>query len=405
MAKKMRLGKKSITGYVIDDREKTTTAKSREVTVMQVHENQGVDGGSVSYDVAIHNDRVRENIPEGLQWGDRVTVQGNYLVEPYVDARGETGLQHRLLAEEVAVAAGPPDDAELEVLDQPNFVHRVNEAKRDVPWTVYGFTDEGVPQVTISREELYNDPGLRSYVLDIKSRHDPYFDADDWVDLRDALIEEQQLSGVPAIGDGGLATGDADVDVRMAERIIEVERPAEVNRYIRRQRDRDIYSSMRSHVATTTAEPELFAPLSDRAMWEETKEQIMVEAFVDDPTDSIVRYELIDKMFETYGRESMARLIDEQSMDELFEIGVEKRLHAQQHDAPIDRDHSPAEESVTTRAQASGQEHAAEPEKTHGISAKAARSSRHTPQMDTEHLAAQQLTSLATRPGMNGPSI
>lgn len=114
MSDRMKIGEKTITGYLANDPREVTSREGKALTALRVLENQRVfdrehqkwvDGEAVGYDVAIVQDRLRENALAGLSKGDRVTVRGNYEVSPYVNQRtGEAGLNHRIGAREVSVS-------------------------------------------------------------------------------------------------------------------------------------------------------------------------------------------------------------------------------------------------------------------------------------------------------------
>lgn len=114
MADRMKMGEKTITGHLANDPREVTTREGKPLTALRVLENQRVfdrerqkwvDGEAVGYDVAIVQDRLRDNALAGLSKGDRVTVRGNYEVSPYVNQRtGEAGLNHRIGAREVSVS-------------------------------------------------------------------------------------------------------------------------------------------------------------------------------------------------------------------------------------------------------------------------------------------------------------
>lgn len=66
--------------------------------------SQWVDTGTTYYDVAIPQSRqdLSQNVLASLREGHRVLVSGTYDVKPYVATNGTAGLNHRLMAQEVA---------------------------------------------------------------------------------------------------------------------------------------------------------------------------------------------------------------------------------------------------------------------------------------------------------------
>ena len=114
MADRMKMGEKTITGHLANDPREVKTRDGQALTALRVLENQRVfdreqqkwvHGNAVGYDIAIGQDRLRENALAGLSEGDRVTVRGNYEVSPYVNQRtGEAGLNHQIRAREVSVS-------------------------------------------------------------------------------------------------------------------------------------------------------------------------------------------------------------------------------------------------------------------------------------------------------------
>lgn len=78
------------------------------------------DGEKVFYDVAIRDKQLGEHILKSVIRGDRITAIGNYTIEPYLDANGNNGINHRLYAYEVA-ASLKFNDVKLERTPNPNY--------------------------------------------------------------------------------------------------------------------------------------------------------------------------------------------------------------------------------------------------------------------------------------------
>src|SRR5690625_7609276 len=102
MADRMKMGEKTLTGYLANDPREVTIREGKAMTALRVVENQRVvdreqqkwvDGVAVGYDVAVLQVRLRDNALAGLAKGDGVTLRGNYEDSPYVIQRtGEAGL-------------------------------------------------------------------------------------------------------------------------------------------------------------------------------------------------------------------------------------------------------------------------------------------------------------------------
>src|SRR5699024_7438914 len=157
------------------------------------------------------------------------------------DVRGQVGLHHRVIANDISFEpADVPGGADVQGTSQP-FADRVEQAK-DVPWTVRGFED-GVPQLVLTQEQFERDPALMSDVfllLNARFRH-PYFPwKEQWADFRDDVVNQHRLSavldGVSGAEEQGLATGDAEVDARIAEGLSTRIAPAELDERIHASR-------------------------------------------------------------------------------------------------------------------------------------------------------------------------
>lgn len=84
------------------------------LTVFAVAENRGyadrqtgewVERPPVYYSVAVDSEdgRMAQNILDSVHKGDRVTVEGRYNVEPYINQKtGEAGLNHKMWARDVS---------------------------------------------------------------------------------------------------------------------------------------------------------------------------------------------------------------------------------------------------------------------------------------------------------------
>lgn len=155
---KIKMGDTTVTGNLADDPREVTAADGRTFTVMRILENrrtfdreqqQWVDSETVGYDVAIHNDRLRQRVLHGLSKGDLVNVRGNYEISPYLNKKsGEAGMNHRIGAREVSVSMFHDrfDPSVAADRDPSVFVDREVSAERGVEqeWPP-GFTAERTP--------------------------------------------------------------------------------------------------------------------------------------------------------------------------------------------------------------------------------------------------------------------
>ena len=171
MVDKIKMGETTVTGNLADDPREVTTPDGKPLTVFRVVENQRVfsreqqqwvDGETVGYDVAINNDRLRQNALSGLAKGNRVTVRGNYEVSPYINQKtGAAGLNHRIGAREVSVSmfddrfdpsAAVEHEASVSAGIDHNQEHQVERSQEWPP----GFTAERTP---LSESSLPRAPG------------------------------------------------------------------------------------------------------------------------------------------------------------------------------------------------------------------------------------------------------
>ncbi|MGO2069222.1 single-stranded DNA-binding protein [Glutamicibacter arilaitensis] len=108
----MRMGPKTVTGNLADN-PVWQEANGNKFLTMCLLETQRVqnretrqweDGETTRYDVAVRDLRMAENIMQSAGKGDRLTVSGQYDLAPYVDSKGEAGMNHRIYASEVAAS-------------------------------------------------------------------------------------------------------------------------------------------------------------------------------------------------------------------------------------------------------------------------------------------------------------
>ena len=103
---------KTIQGNLVEDPKQIQT-QNGPMVVMTVAEQgqrfdresrQYVDMDPTYYDVGISREKLGQNVMASVGKGDRVSVTGNYAVEPYVSKAGEPGLNHRIWAEDVGAS-------------------------------------------------------------------------------------------------------------------------------------------------------------------------------------------------------------------------------------------------------------------------------------------------------------
>ncbi|WP_431711453.1 single-stranded DNA-binding protein [Glutamicibacter uratoxydans] len=110
----MKIGPKTVTGNLAEDPVWRTNAGSGEnFLTLKLLETQRVqnretrqweDGETIAYDIAVREQRMAQHIANSVHKGDRLTVVGNYQVEPYTSRDGKAGLGHRIYAHEVAAS-------------------------------------------------------------------------------------------------------------------------------------------------------------------------------------------------------------------------------------------------------------------------------------------------------------
>lgn len=108
----MNLGSKTVTGNLATDPLWRDTANGR-ILALRLLETQRVmnretrkweDGETTRFDVAITDERMAKNVMASASKGDRLTVTGSYDIQPYVDTKGEAGMNHRIFAKDVAAS-------------------------------------------------------------------------------------------------------------------------------------------------------------------------------------------------------------------------------------------------------------------------------------------------------------
>lgn len=103
---------KTIQGNLVDDPKQIPTQNGPMVVMTVAEQNQRFDRDSQQYvdmdptyyDVGISREKLGQNVLASVHKGDRVSVTGNYAVEPYVSKKGEPGLNHRIWAEDVSAS-------------------------------------------------------------------------------------------------------------------------------------------------------------------------------------------------------------------------------------------------------------------------------------------------------------
>ena len=103
---------KTIQGNLVEDPKQIQTQNGPMVVMTVAEQNQRFDRESQQYvdmdptyyDVGISREKLGQNVLASVHKGDRVSVTGNYAVEPYVSKKGEPGLNHRIWAEDVGAS-------------------------------------------------------------------------------------------------------------------------------------------------------------------------------------------------------------------------------------------------------------------------------------------------------------
>ena len=103
---------KTIQGNLVDDPKQIQTQNGPMVVMTVAEQNQRfdreagawVDKDPTFYDVGISREKLGQNVLASVHKGDRVSVTGNYAVEPYVSKAGGPGLNHRIWAEDVGAS-------------------------------------------------------------------------------------------------------------------------------------------------------------------------------------------------------------------------------------------------------------------------------------------------------------
>ena len=105
-----------IIGNLVNDPELLQSGNNKQMVTFRVAENhrtrdaetgQWQDAGATYYDVAIllsQKEDLARNVLSSLRQGHRVAVTGAYDTKPYLAANGEVGLNHRIMADDVAAS-------------------------------------------------------------------------------------------------------------------------------------------------------------------------------------------------------------------------------------------------------------------------------------------------------------
>lgn len=106
----------SVEGNLVEDPRHVVTGTDRNLVVFKLAENNRVrnpqtqeweDAAPTYYEVGIDADNKRlgqlgSNVLSSLKQGHRVSVEGSYTAEPYVDKQGQPGVNHRVWAHDVS---------------------------------------------------------------------------------------------------------------------------------------------------------------------------------------------------------------------------------------------------------------------------------------------------------------
>lgn len=108
----MNLGSKTVTGNLATDPVWRDTPNGRLLALRLLETERRFnretrnweDGETTRFDVAITDERMAKNVMASAATGDRLTVTGSYDIQPYVDSKGQAGMNHRIFANEVAAS-------------------------------------------------------------------------------------------------------------------------------------------------------------------------------------------------------------------------------------------------------------------------------------------------------------
>lgn len=110
----MKMGPKTVTGNLAEDPvwrggqnggDQFLTLRLLETPRVQNRETkEWEDGELVPYDVAVREQRMAQHVANSAHKGDRLTVSGEYQVEPYLTRDSKANMRHRIYAQEVAAS-------------------------------------------------------------------------------------------------------------------------------------------------------------------------------------------------------------------------------------------------------------------------------------------------------------
>lgn len=414
MSEKIKLGDKTVTGNLAADPQVVVTQDGKRLTTLRVLENQRVfsreqqqwvDGETTGYDVAIGHARLADNALKGLHKGDRVTVRGEYQVSPYVNrSTGEAGLNHRVSARDVSVSMFNDRMAEQDVsadLDQrvdqevgtsKSAVDHVAWLQRDVPWAALGAQTDRSVSDRIPVEALEQDPALVEEVY----KTVPAQDTSHW-----AAVRQGSRADVMRFG---RSVTNAYVDAAVAGEITEHYPAADIAEKIAISRRGQVEDFVQAEMVHSIDDPVSIAPRDEQAQWAAMRENILAarQAFGLSTDDEDVNAEFAEQVIDRYSVERVAELIDthEQAIadkEQLAAAGFGERAPLSGPGTPPPP--GPPEQNGTIEF---GEPM---PSQRRDDAKRKQRPSRGVSVMSPEHLAAQKLNDLPTRPGTSGPSM